>query len=421
MLNNLVKKYLQKTFDKIHASGDRTKIVMELPNGKVYKNFTTQTDTADVWLRFNKWVALLKVVFLSGEGFATAYMKGELDVTGKNLPVYTLKKAFVKTRKFHSHSWWHFFCNFLAENYLRYFHINNKTYKIAARNARFHYNKPYEFFRLWIGEIGYTENYHHTGLEEMDEAQVAKFEHIAKKLNLKPGMHVVEVGSGFGYLACLMAKKYGCYVTNYGLVPEQNKVMEMNIKKWGVEDRVKIVMKDHRELLKEVGKYDRYVSVGVIEHAGHGFQEDWFRSMSVCLKEGGVGFFSALGHNHENVNGFFVNRNVWPGTDCIPLNKAVYWMEKYRLNIVDLENMWYHYQRALRDWAINFDKNWDKIKAVDPHKFTESFMRIWQMYLEGCIEIFEEEDWNANCWHVTFTKGKHKDYYPLTRDFIYEK
>jgi len=234
-------------------------------------------------------------------------------------------------------------------------------------------------------------------------------------------MRVVEVGAGWGWMSCYLAKHYDVHVTNYGLVDAQNERMRQMIHDWGVEDRVTLVQKDHRDLLDEPEQYDRYVSIGVLEHAGRCCQEAWVESIQTCLKEGGVGFISALGHARENVNSSFINRLIWPGTDLIPLPKMIRWLDHQRLHVLDIENVWYHYQRAVEDWGRNFVENKERIQAIDHKRYDEAFFRAWRIYLEGCPVMFEENHWNAHCWHITFTKGKHKDYYPLTRDFLYHE
>ena len=379
------------------------------------QNFEGEAEP-DVLVRLKNYNVLWRYALYGADGFAEAYIREELDIEG-DLALRKLNQMNGNGAR----SLYSFFPPALwLRNFILEWRTSNRTFEQARRNAIFHYNHPRAFYEFINGTtMGYTENYLVAETDDIDTAQRQKFEHIARKLFLKPGQKVVEVGTGCGYLACLMAKKYGVDVTNYGLVPMQNDILEEMKREWGVEDRVRNVVRDHRELQNEPDTYDRYVSVGVYEHAGKGIQEEWIRSIATCLKHGGVGFISCLGFAKQVTNGLFINTYIFPGTNVPSLSEMLLWMEKNNLHVVDIENLWYHYARALEMWAIRFNTHWPEIQKLDPARYTERFRRTWQVYLEGLSAIFSEGEWGVDLYHITFTKGKHKDFYPLTRDFIY--
>lgn len=395
------------------ASGTRVEVILK--DGEHVRNY--DKGRPDITVRINSYRVLARYLVFGVDGFIEGYINGEVDLEGE-MPIRKLNQLKGVNAK---RGW-----SFAPLLWLRALFVNirnsNRTLTKARHNAIFHYDHPRRFYELVNGmTMGYTECYLRSEDDDLDTAQRQKFEHIARKLYLKPGQKVVEVGTGCGYLACHMAKDYDVDVTNYGLVPKQNETLAEVIKEWGVEERVRNVVKDHRELLDEPEKYDRYVSVGIYEHAGKKFQEDWIRSISTCLKHGGVGFISCLGFMRPMTDSFFIGKYIFPGTKVPSLAEVLVLMEKHDLHVVDIENLWYHYARALEEWAKNFNKHWSEIQKLDPERYDERFRRIWQTYLEGLSAIFGEGEWGVDLFHITFTKGKNKDFYPLTRDFIYEK
>ncbi len=414
MITKIVKRVLKSVPTKYS-------IEILLPGGlRVVHGTLEDGKSADIVLRMKSYKPLLRFIFMGGPGIGESYMHGEMDIIGKKavrkfaeigMMINQNRRTSFIAEIFRRTAWW-----------MLRMRTSNATYRQAKINAMHHYNHNGKLFRILLGRTyGYTENYHHTGAEDLDQAQQDRFEYVAKKMLLKPGLSVVEVGSGWGFMSSLMAKKYGVSVVNYGIVPEQNRVMQEMIKEEGVSNLVTVVEKDHRELVNEPGKYDRYVSLGVYEHAGSQFQEDWIRSIAACLKEGGVGVISFLGFASQKRNSYFINKHIFPGTDTSSLAQALLWMEKYDLHALDIENLWWHYRRAVEMWSDNLTKHWDEIKRIDPKEFDEKFMRSWHLYLEGSESMFENHTWGCNVFHITFTKGKQKDYYPITRDFLYKE
>lgn len=394
------------------------RVLVALPSGAVACNYSGPEQRPDVEIRIRRWRAVWRYLLLGSAGLCEAYIHGEADIEGEK-PFRQL--ARLSNRSSHGGrernpflviaSWW------------QELRQDNSDTGRAKRNAEFHYHHPAEFFRLVTGDTyGYTESYCAEGkCGDLDKDQRAKFEYIAKKLFLKPGMRVVEVGSGWGYMACHMAEKYGADVTNYGIVDEQNRVMREMARAKGLEGKVRIAEKDHRELAKEREAYDRYVSIGVYEHAGKRCQREWVKSMAACLKQGGVGVVSFLGFPEQRTNSYFVNKHIFPGSNLPSLAKTLQWMAAEDLRVLDVENLWHHYAAAVAAWDENFTKHWERIRALDPKTYDESFRRTWKLYLEGCSAMFETDGWACNVFHVTFAKGGDASTYPQTRDFLYRK
>jgi cyclopropane-fatty-acyl-phospholipid synthase len=159
---------------------------------------------------------------------------------------------------------------------------NNRDFARAKRNATFHYGMPTQFFRLLLGETyGYSEGYWKEDTRSLDEAQHNNFDLICQKLMLGPETRLIEVGPGWGYMSMLAAGKYGADVTSYGLVASQNDGMRMLMSARKFSGRITLLEKDHRELSNEPASYDRFVSIGVHEHAGRDCNEQWIRSIAM--------------------------------------------------------------------------------------------------------------------------------------------
>jgi cyclopropane-fatty-acyl-phospholipid synthase len=283
---------------------------------------------------------------------------------------------------------------------------NNRSRAQAKRNAAFHYGMPTEFFRLVLGDtFGYTEGFWKEDTRNLDEAQHNNFEMICEKLRLKPGCRLVEVGPGWGYLAMLAAEKHGADVTGYGLVPAQNDGLRDVMRARDFRGKLAIVEKDHRELADEPGRYDRYVSVGVLEHAGRDCNEEWIRSIAAGLRPGGIGLISATFNMRKSPTNYCTIKHIFPGGYIPSLAETLLFMEKYGLDVRAVENVSYHYRRSVEQWLKNFEANWPRIRGLDPLRFDEKFRRTWLFYLGGASETFQAAREIINCYHITFVKG----------------
>lgn len=239
----------------------------------------------------------------------------------------------------------------------------------------------------------------------LDDAQHDNFDMICRKLRLNPADKLVEVGPGWGYLSMLAAGKYGAHVTCYGLVPSQNDAMRQLMKARGFQGQLTLVEKDHRELTGEPGRYDRFVCVGVHEHAGRDCNESWIASIATALRPGGIGLISATFNMRQRPTNYATIKHIFPGGYIPSLAQTLIFMEKHGLNVTSIDNLSYHYHRTVEQWLRNLDTHWDRIRAIDPVRFNEKFRRIWTFYLGGAAETFEAAREIINCFHITFVKG----------------
>lgn len=362
---------------------------------------------------YKKRKAYLRSVLFGGTGVAESYILGELDIDGDITQLVLagdevhskgiLKRNILNTIR----NRWH---------ELRF---SNSSIVQAKKNAKFHYNRGTEMFRLYLDKtMTYTCAYWSDSTRNIDEAEQNKIDHSLKKLRLEPGMTMVDVGGGWGSVLLDAYEKYGVIGTNVSPTPDQNAAMRKEIKRRGLEGKIHIQEVDFRE---DTEKYDRYLSLGVYEHAGYGQLEAWIKAMADSLKPGGLGLLHFIGTIQRDLEetGIFIRKWVFPGGYLPGLGETIELMDKYELEILDIENLRRHYNKTLLAWAHNFDKNWETIQALEPELYNEQFRRQWRFYLYSCAAVFVMENAKVGLFQIVFSKGRTKSY-PMTREFLYE-
>ncbi len=332
--------------------------------------------------------------------FLESYFNGDVDIVGEQGLRRLINIGFRKPYGRFEHP-----LTFVKRRLLEW-RQNNKNPAQAKRNAAFHYGLPTEFFHLVLGDTyGYSEGFWKEDTRTLEEAQHNNFDLICQKLQLDPGDKLIEIGPGWGYMAMLAAEKYGAEVTGYGLVPSQNEGMRMLMAGRDFRGKLTLVEKDHRELADEPSRYDRFVSIGVHEHAGRDCNEQWIRSIAIGLRPGGLGLISSTFNMKKRPTNYCTIKHLFPGGYIPSLAETLILMEKYGLDVRAIENRSYHYHRTVDQWLKNFETHWEEIHAIDPVRFNEKFRRSWLFYLAGAAETFSAEREIINCYHITFVKG----------------
>ncbi len=398
-------------------SDSKFPIKVVFANSSTYQNLP---GSPQITIVFNTKAAEWRTVIFQYVGFMESYYNEQIDIEGDDALAKLIHMSYESSAKIKQQ---HQLVNPLMQlrDMLLEHRNNNKRYLQEKKNLYHHYNMPAEFFHLMNGELyGYTEGLYETGKESQNEAQFKKYEYMCRKMCLKPGDKVIEVGSAWGSMAMIMAKKFGAEVVNYGIVEEQNRIMRQRIKDKGLEDKIKVVSRDARELKNEREKYDKYVSLGVFEHAGKDCQEEWVEAIAACLKPGGIGVLTMTGRMEHRLTDYLIAKYVWFGCYLPSLSNVLKLLEKYDLNVVDIENSRFHYADTMQVMLGKMLEHWPEIQAINPNLFTEKFKRVWTMYYTGSIATFRAEAQNLQAFQLVFVKGR-KDVYPRTRDFLYNK
>ncbi len=307
-----------------------------------------------------------------------------------------------------------------ARNHWHEFRFSNATWEQAKRNARVHYGLGTEFYRLWLDDplMMYTCAYWKEGTRTLEEAQANKIDHVCRKLMLRCGEEVVDIGCGFGGFMFRAQERCGVRVTGVNTATEQVEMVQSEIVKRGLQDSLQVIDTDFRDVRRE---YDKVVSIGVLEHAGRDQLAEVVHAHAKFLKPGGLGMLHFIGHVGHYETEFFIREHVFPGGWIPALADVIVEMERAGLEVLDIENLRRHYALTLDVWADRFDRNWERVHAQDPRRFDERFRRIWRSYLYGCAELFRAKNGITHLFQIVFAKGNASTRsYPMSRTFVYQ-
>ena len=249
-------------------------------------------------------------------------------------------------------------------NFWHELRFGNRTPSRGVSNALHHYNRGNEIFWNYLDpSMTYTCAYWKNETRTLAEAQQNKLDHVCRKLLLTPGESLIDVGGGWGGLLFHACKNYGVTGTNVSPTIDQNRWILNKAREKGLSEKIFIQEKDFREV---TGSFDKYVSLGVFEHAGKRQLRDWVRSMAGCLKEGGIGLLHFIAHDRPMETDFFIRKHIFPGGYLPGLSETIAIMAEYGLEILDIENLRRHYALTLDAWAKNFEAHWTPSGSATP-------------------------------------------------------
>jgi cyclopropane-fatty-acyl-phospholipid synthase len=295
---------------------------------------------------------------------------------------------------------------------------SNRSIAQAKANARFHYGLGQAFYRPWLDRVGmlYTCAYWSEGTTTLEQAQTNKMDHVCRKVRLAAGETFVDVGCGWGGLLLHAWERYGALGTGINTTTEQVGELRAELAQRGLEDRIKVIECDFREM---PGQYDKLLSIGTLEHAGRDQVHEVIRAHADALKPGGLGVIHFIGHVGMRDTEFYIRKHIFPGGWIPSLAEAITAMEACGLEVLDVENLRRHYALTLDCWAQRFDENWDAISALDPVRFNERFRRAWRTYLWSCAEMFRSPNGRTYLFQVTVSKGNLSTSQPMSRAYLY--
>ena len=406
---------LRRIFRNISTGGEGPAISVIFADGSVYKNRPGEKDRVLVKFK-TRWAEWHTFLFFF-EGLFESYIDGQVDLEGDQ-PITTLARMGHGIDLVPAAFWENVLRNPLnaIRQGLQEWRQDNANREQAIRNAEFHYSLPPAVFEHMLSDtVGYSEGLWTADTNTLTQAKYNNYEYICRKLRLEPGMEVLEVGPGWGYMPIYMTKRYGVDVTVYNPVRRQNDYMRERFRRHGVSDRIRLVEGDHRDIAKERGRFDRFVSIGVHEHAGYRLRQYrlWSLSIAAALKDGGIGVVSTTSFMVRQMTNLLTLKYIFPGGHLPSLPDTLVAFDRAGLMLVEVENLWPHYRRTVDEWRTNFAAHWPEIQKADPAVFTERFRRAWTMYLEGTVEVFRD---SLDLSHIVFTKGRSANYYPLARD-----
>ena len=259
-----------------------------------------------------------------------------------------------------------------------------------AASISYHYDLSNDFYQLWLDrDMAYSCAYFETGEESLDEAQQAKFRLLCRKLRLKPGEYLLDVGCGWGGLARFAAREFGVKVFGITLSKEQLALARERVKAEGLQDKVDLQLLDYRDLPQD-GRFDKIVSVGMFEHVGHANLREYCEILFKAVREGGLVMNHGITAKHTDGRpvgrgaGDFIERYVFPNGELPHLSMITAEISEAGLEVVDVESLRLHYARTLEHWSQRLEHNLEAAAKQVP----EQTLRIWRLYLAGCAYAF---------------------------------
>ena len=255
----------------------------------------------------------------------------------------------------------------------------------SRKNAQYHYNLGNDFYRNFLDPtMTYSCGYQRQATDSLETMQLQKYELICRKLAVREGDRIVDIGCGWGGMLMYAADRYGAYGTGITLSVEQAKVAEERIAARGLSDRVTIQIADYREI---EGQYDKFVSIGMFEHVGKDSFGTFMNKARELLKPSGIGLLHTIGTESSERIGAWIDKYIFPGGYAPQMHELAKEMLMAKLSVAHCENLKPHYAETFRRWTINFDHNRQAIADLSP-EYDERFLRMWDMYLQSFEAAF---------------------------------
>ena len=281
----------------------------------------------------------------------------------------------------------------LANQLLKVWHFSNRNSQQGSRrNIAAHYDLGNELFALFLDQHSMysSATFYHPDLS-LEDASTAKLERICQKLHLQPDDHILEIGTGWGGFAIYAAKNYGCHITTTTISKEQYQAAQQRVIDAGVADRVTILMEDYRDLQ---GRYDKLVSIEMIEAVGHHYLDTYLKQCAALLKPNGLALIQAItiedSYYYQALKSVdFIKRYIFPGS-FIPCVSAIVASaaRSTDLRLINLEDQGESYALTLNHWRKRFLAALDQVRTQG---YNEEFIRMWEFYLCYCEGGFKEK------------------------------
>jgi len=315
--------------------------------------------------------------------FPEAYMRGDIKIENGTLLDF-LNLTFKNLGRREINTSGHFIKKILHT--WRFFTNYNLPIK-SKKNVERHYDLGEDLYDLFLDKSRqYSCAYWKSPQESLEDAQKNKVNHIIKKLNLRPGQTVLDIGSGWGSMCFEIAKQSECEVMGYTLSKNQYEYCVKKAKEMKLDNQCHFELSDYRKIK---GKFNRIVSVGMLEHVGRKFYKIFFKKINQLLTDDGLALIHTIGStDSKSPPQPFIQKYIFPGGLVPSGSDLIDAIEKTGLICADMESLIHHYDKTLKSWLDRFLANRDKIKKM----YSEQFMRMWEFYLASTSAAFHYRD-----------------------------
>jgi len=365
-------------------------------------------DSAPVRIRISDTAFLRRVVMNPDLAVGEAYMDGALEIENDDLRAFL---GLVLENRGEGASHWAIDLNHRLRRMMRWSQQYNPLHR-ARSNVAHHYDLSGELYDLFLdSDKQYSCAYFARPDMSLDEAQEAKKAHIAKKLLIRPGMRVLDIGCGWGGMALTLARDHGARVVGVTLSEEQQKVATERAREAGLSDRDEFRLQDYREVPET---FDRIVSVGMFEHVGVPHYRGYFETVHRKLNRDGVALIHTIGRGDPpGTTSPWILKYIFPGGYIPAMSEVLAPIERVGLWVDDVEVLRLHYAETLRAWQDNFMAARDRVRDI----YDERFCRMWKFYLVASEMTFRKTRQVV----FQFQLSRRQEAVPLTRDYLYRE
>lgn len=410
----------------LHMPKLPAEIALQLPQGQ-----EVGASDALVRLSFSKWSSIARLKAGQIGALAEDYVEGKLQLEGAMRDVMRAMLKLLPGNPVQSDTgWW---TGLLHRARSLAAHTPAKD----AAQIQFHYDVSDDFYALWLDprRIYSCAYYRQTGMT-LAQAQEAKLDHICRKLMLRPGERLLDIGAGWGALLLWAAEHYGVDATGITLSKNQHRHVQQLIDEKSLGQRARIELRDYRDL-PEDRPFDKISSIGMFEHVGQVNMNAYFGKIMRLLAPGGLTLnhgITAGGPENRQLGagmGDFIEKYIFPGGELLHISAVLEHLARSGLEMVDTENLRPHYGRTLWDWSDALEARLGEARAVlaagGGAERAEKILRAYRLYLAGSAMSFEQ-GWLA--LHQVLAarpaadaqteaiKGA-KSVYPFSRDYMY--
>jgi cyclopropane-fatty-acyl-phospholipid synthase len=364
---------------------------------EAYDGSRTGPEDAPATLVVRRPEALSRVITAPGElGLARAYVAGDLDIKGPIWALLALRDRLPDVRLaptallrvVREAGGWRKIRRLAPPPEEAHLHGRRHSQSRDAAAISHHYDVSNAFYRLVLGpSLTYSCAVFHDPTDTLEQAQANKHELICRKLDLQPGMRLLDVGCGWGGMVMHAAQQHGVRAVGVTISTRQAELAEKRVGEAGLSDQVEIRLQDYREI--DDGPYDGVSSIGMFEHVGEDHLAEYFARLRALVRPGGRvvnhGISRPPGHKARLPKRSFINRYVFPDGELHEVGRVVSVMQKAGFEVRHVESLREHYALTLRRWVANLESAWDE--AVE--EAGEARARVWRLYMAGSAVNFE--------------------------------
>jgi cyclopropane-fatty-acyl-phospholipid synthase len=348
-------------------------------------------------IKINEKVSMTQFLSEPSKTFGEAYMNGDIEIEGRIEDLINLA---------------HFNKNQLWKK--SFASLPTLTLKKAKNNIKHHYDLGNDFYSLWLDEtMSYSCAYFKKPEDSLYEAQINKIDHVLKKLELKKGEKLLDIGSGWGWLIIRAAQLHGVHAVGVTLSEEQYAKTNERIKSLGLAGQVEVKLMDYRDLPKEGMTFDKIASIGMFEHVGKEQYPTFMKTVESLLNEKGVMLLHTITHQTEEPGDPWIQKYIFPGGYIPSIREIITLLPDYNFYLNDVESLRLHYAKTLDHWSNSYEEHIEQVKEM----YGESFVRMWRLYLNSSAAFFRNGGLNLH--QVLFTKGINNNL-EWTREHLYK-